>query len=60
MFYTSSACSCTPGSLAEEGRLGLGAQAGEAKLRGLFATAGFGHVRRAAQSPAHLVLEARA
>ena len=59
MFYTSSACICTPGSLSQEGRLGLGAQAGEGKLRELLATAGFGHVRRAAQTPTNLILEAR-
>lgn len=37
----------------------LGAQAGEARLREVLAAAGFSRVRRAAQTPVNLVLEAR-
>jgi hypothetical protein len=37
----------------------LGAQAGEARLRAVFAETGFGHWRRAAETPFNLILEAR-
>jgi hypothetical protein len=37
----------------------LGAQAGEARLTDLLHEAGFSHVRRAAETPFNLVLEAR-
>ena len=50
---------CTPNSLSQEVGLGLGAQAGEARLRDVFAQAGFTHFRRAAETPLNLILEAR-
>ena len=60
LLYTASSCICTPNSLSQEIGLGLGAQAGEAKLRDVFAQAGFTHFRRAAETPMNLIIEARA
>ena len=60
LLYTASATICTPNSLSQEVALGLGAQAGEAKLREVFEQAGFSQFRRAAETPMNLVLEARA
>jgi hypothetical protein len=59
MLYTASSVVCTPNSLSQEVGLGLGAQAGEAKLRAVFEEAGFSHFRRAAETPLNLVLEAK-
>ena len=50
---------CTPNSLSQEVGLGLGAQAGEARLRAVFEEAGFRSFRRAAETPLNLILEAR-
>jgi SAM-dependent methyltransferase len=58
-FYTASSVICTPNSLSQDVGLGLGAQAGEAKLREVFTRAGFGRFRRAAETPLNLILEAR-
>ena len=60
LLYTASATVCTPNSLSQEVKLGLGAQAGEPKLRKVFEEAGFTHFRRAAETPMNLILEARA
>src|SRR5579864_2244043 len=60
LFYTVSSAICTPNSLSQEVGLGLGAQAGEARLRQVFDEAGFGRFRRAAETPMNLILEARA
>ncbi len=59
LLYTASSCICTPNSLSQDGKLGLGAQAGEARLRQVFEQAGFKHFRRAAETPMNLILEAR-
>ena len=59
MFYAASTFVCTPNSLSQEVGLGLGAQAGEAQLRGVFMDAGFTQFRRATETPFNLVLEAR-
>jgi 2-polyprenyl-3-methyl-5-hydroxy-6-metoxy-1,4-benzoquinol methylase len=59
LFYTMSSVICTPNSLSQEVGLGLGAQAGEARLREVFKQAGFSRFRRAGQTPMNLVLEAR-
>jgi hypothetical protein len=50
---------CTPGSLAQEAGLGLGAQAGERQLAIVLREAGFSHVRRATETPFNIILEAR-
>jgi hypothetical protein len=59
IFYSASTMICTPCSLSQEVGLGLGAQAGERRLRGVAEEAGFTHWRRATQTPFNLVLEAR-
>ena len=59
LYYAASTCLCTPNALAQGGRLALGAQAGEARLRQVFEDAGFRHFRRATETPFNLVLEAR-
>jgi len=59
MFYVASSCICTPNSLSQAVGLGLGAQAGEAKLREVFKEAGFHHFRLAAQTPMNLIIEAQ-
>jgi 2-polyprenyl-3-methyl-5-hydroxy-6-metoxy-1,4-benzoquinol methylase len=58
-YYAFSTLLCTPSSLSQEGGLALGAQAGEARLREVLASAGLTTVRRAAETPFNLVLEAR-
>ncbi|WP_371365855.1 class I SAM-dependent methyltransferase [Pseudomonas sp. QL9] len=59
LYYAASTFICTPNSLSQEVGLGLGAQAGEARLRKVFEEAGFGSFRRAAETPFNLILEAR-
>ena len=59
MFYTFSSSVCIPNSLSQEVGLGLGAQAGEARLRQVFEEAGFTRFRRATESALNLILEAR-
>ena len=59
LFYAASTFICTPNSLSQEVGLGLGAQAGEARLRKVFTEAGFKTFRRATQTPFNLILEAR-
>jgi 2-polyprenyl-3-methyl-5-hydroxy-6-metoxy-1,4-benzoquinol methylase len=59
LLYTASTAVCTPNSLSQEVGLGLGAQAGEARLRAVFEEAGYSRFRRAAQTPLNLILEAR-
>lgn len=59
VFYCASAMICTPASLSQEVGLALGAQAGEARLRGVLGEAGFTQIRRAAETPFNMVLEAR-
>ncbi len=58
MFYAASTMICVPVSLAGRGPA-LGAQAGEARLKDVITAGGFTHVRRAAQTPFNLILEAR-
>ena len=59
MYYAASTFLCTPNSLSQDVGLGLGAQAGEARLRQVFAEAGFTRFRRATETPFNLILEAR-
>jgi 2-polyprenyl-3-methyl-5-hydroxy-6-metoxy-1,4-benzoquinol methylase len=59
LFYTVSSAICTPNSLAQDVALGLGAQAGEARLREVFEAAGYSRFRRVAETPMNLILEAR-
>jgi SAM-dependent methyltransferase len=59
VFYGASTMLCTPASLSQEVGLGLGAQAGEGRLSKILKNAGFNRVRRAAETPFNIVLEAR-
>jgi 2-polyprenyl-3-methyl-5-hydroxy-6-metoxy-1,4-benzoquinol methylase len=54
IYYSASALICVPASLSQEVGLGLGAQAGEARLRGVVASAGFTRFRRATETPFNL------
>ena len=58
-YYAMSTLVCTPGSLSQPGRAALGTQAGEARLREVLQAGGFGDVRRVAETPLNIVLEAR-
>jgi 2-polyprenyl-3-methyl-5-hydroxy-6-metoxy-1,4-benzoquinol methylase len=58
-YYAFSTLLCTPSSLSQEGGLALGAQAGEVRLRSVLRSGGFTRVRRAAETPFNIVLEAR-
>jgi 2-polyprenyl-3-methyl-5-hydroxy-6-metoxy-1,4-benzoquinol methylase len=59
LFYAASTMVCVPNSLAFHG-VALGAQAGETRIGAVVQEAGFGHFRRATQTPFNLVFEARA
>lgn len=59
IYYAASTMICTPASLSQEVGLGLGAQAGEARLREVVTAGGFTRFRRATETPFNLVLEAR-
>jgi hypothetical protein len=59
LLYTASSAICTPNSLSQDVALGLGAQAGEARLREVFEQAGYRRFRRAAETPLNLILEAK-
>ena len=59
LFYAASTFICTPNSLSQEVGLGLGAQAGEARLRSVFMEAGFTRFRRATETPFNLICEAK-
>ena len=59
VYYSASTMICTPASKSQEVGLALGAQAGEARLRDVVTKGGFTRVRRAAETPFNMVLEAR-
>jgi SAM-dependent methyltransferase len=59
-FYSASTVICTPASLSQPVGLGLGAQAGEARLRDVVVDGGgFTRFRRATETPFNIVLEIR-
>ena len=58
--YSASASVCVPCSLSQEVALGLGAQAGPAKIEKVVRDGGFTHVRKATETPFNMVFEARA
>jgi SAM-dependent methyltransferase len=60
IYYGASTLICTPASLSQEVGLGLGAQAGEMRLRKVALDAGFKHFRRATETPFNMVFEVRA
>ena len=59
LFYAASTMICLPTSRSQKVGASLGAQAGEAKLREVIRAGGFTRVRRAAETPFNMVLEAR-
>lgn len=59
IYFSASTLLCTPCSRSQEVRACLGAQAGEARTRGVVMSAGFTRFRRAAETPFNLVYEAR-
>ena len=59
LYYSASTMICTPASLSQEVGLGLGAQAGEARLREVVTQGGLSQFRRATETPFNIVLEAR-
>jgi SAM-dependent methyltransferase len=59
-YYAFSTMLCTPSSLSQDVGAALGAQAGEARLRETVRNAGFAELRRVAETPFNLVLEAKA
>jgi hypothetical protein len=59
-YYGFSTLFCTPSSLSQDTGTALGAQAGEARLREIVTSAGFATLRRVAETPFNIVLEARA
>jgi ubiquinone/menaquinone biosynthesis C-methylase UbiE len=60
IFYAASTLVCCPASKAQEVGLALGAQAGQRRLTSVLNQAGFTRVRRVAETPLNMVLEARA
>ena len=59
VFYAFSTSVCVPSSLGQEVGAALGAQAGEKRLAETIRQGGFSRVRRAAETPFNMVLEAR-
>ncbi len=59
IYYAASTIICTPASLSQEVGLALGAQAGLTRLGAVIAEAGFSGVRKVAETPFNMVLEAR-
>src|SRR6476659_452369 len=59
IFYHASTFICTPASLSQEVGLGLGAQAGESRLRQVATEAGFRRFRRATETPFNMIFEVR-
>jgi ubiquinone/menaquinone biosynthesis C-methylase UbiE len=59
LYYSASTTLCCAHSLSEDGAAALGAQAGEARLAGVFTKAGFGEFRKARATPFNLILEAK-
>jgi len=60
LYYAASTMICVPTSLSQEVGAALGAQAGEARLRNVITNGGgFSSLRRAAETPFNMILEAR-
>ncbi len=58
IYYSASTMICVPTSLAQETGAALGAQAGEKRIGEVIRSGGFTTVRRVAQTPLNMVLEA--
>ncbi|MFO7447561.1 MAG: class I SAM-dependent methyltransferase [Ignavibacteriaceae bacterium] len=59
IYYAYSTMICTPNSLSQEVALGLGAQAGKAKITEVLKQGGFNSVGIAVETPFNLIFEAR-
>jgi 2-polyprenyl-3-methyl-5-hydroxy-6-metoxy-1,4-benzoquinol methylase len=59
LYYAGSTMICIPTSKSQPVGAALGAQAGEARLREVIGKGGFNRIRRAAETPFNMVLEAR-
>lgn len=59
LYYGASTVICVAHSMSAEPRTALGAQAGEARLTEVLRDAGFTRIRRAAETPFNLIIEAR-
>jgi hypothetical protein len=59
IYYGLSTVICTPSSPAQEGALGLAAQAGPQRLEQVLRAAGFSSMRVAARTPFNIIVEAR-
>jgi len=59
IYYSASTIVCVPASLSQEVGAGLGAQAGEKRIREVVTGGGFSHFRRATETPFNMVFEAR-
>ncbi|MGA9573096.1 MAG: class I SAM-dependent methyltransferase, partial [Lysobacterales bacterium] len=59
LFYAASTSICVPTALAQKAGPALGAQAGQRKLTEVITEGGFSEVRRAAETPFNIILEAR-
>ena len=59
LYYSASTMLCTPASKSQEVGLALGAQAGEARIREVVTQGGFTRFRRATETVANMVFEAR-
>jgi hypothetical protein len=59
VYYAASTMICTPASLSQEVGAGLGAQAGETRIRQVVTGGGFSRFRRAAETPFNMIFEAR-
>jgi hypothetical protein len=58
-YYAFSTMICTPSSISQEVGLGLGAQAGEKRIKDVAMSGGFSRFRRATETPFNLIMEAR-
>lgn len=59
LYYAASTAVCTPCSISQEVGLALGAQAGQKRLSEVLIDAGFSEIRRTAETPFNIILEAR-
>ncbi|MGC1298820.1 MAG: class I SAM-dependent methyltransferase [Alloacidobacterium sp.] len=59
IYYSASTLLCVPASRSQEVGLGLGAQAGEKRIRQVVTEGGFTQFRRASETPFNMVFEAR-
>jgi hypothetical protein len=59
LYYAASTMICVPTSLDQPVGTALGAQAGYGKLSKVITEGGFGHVRKATETPFNMILEAR-